>query len=689
MFLSRSELNCRGWTVIVEAEALTQDVDPWIGRVIDQRYRVDAPLGRGAMGVVYKVTHIRMGKIAALKLLDESVVADPAMLSRFRREAESISKLNHPNIVQTFDFGNTGNTVYLVMEYLKGQDLQYILSRDERLPLRQTASILAQTCDALTEAHALHIVHRDLKPANLRVARTRDGQDFVKVLDFGLAKLIGEDASPGETGEGHIVGTPYYMAPEQIRAEDVDGRCDLYALGAIAYRMITGVNPFDAKTPMGVLTKHITEDIIPPSEYLSGTAEYNALDEFILRAMAKDRAYRFQSAESMKEALYALVSSASGEVILTPRDSIPANLVSADLRRRRTDFESRSQSGATQPELRFSSVDVERTDPGLLETKPITPPVELEESDELLLAREDVALDKVVKRRKLPLLSATLLVLAAVGVAAYFVVGQKDTTPTVSTVEVEPNNEISQAALLPSGNSVRGTLGKRLSREESDRDWYRLEIKGDGKQILRAELEPIRNMNLILALYDHKGAAIVKANSAGVGSGEVISNWPLNPGTYYLVVREFWLAGSDPTENVTDEYRIKAEWAPLTSGWELEPNDTTNRANTIKAGQTIEGYLGAADDVDVYRFKPAKRYLYAELSPVSDVDVVLTVKEDKRRPKVVDKGKASAGERLTKFKLKDDSEIFITVSRTRATKDKDLPAKGLTSPYRLRVWEMD
>jgi len=641
------------------------------------------------MGVVYKVTHVRMGKIAALKLLDESVVADPAMLSRFHREAESISKLNHPNIVQTFDFGSADNTVYLVMEYLKGQDLQCILARDERLPLRQTASILAQTCDALTEAHALHIVHRDLKPANLRIARTRDGQDFVKVLDFGLAKLIGEDASPGETGEGHIVGTPYYMAPEQIRAEDVDGRCDLYALGAIAYRMLTGVNPFDAKTPMGVLTKHITEEVIPPSEYLSGTAECNALDEFILRAMAKDRAYRFQSAESMKEALYALASATSGEVILTPRDSVPANLVSADLQRRRSDFEARSASGETQPELRFSSVRVQRTDPELLDTKPITPPLELEESDEMLLAREDVALDKAVKRRILPLLAATLLVLSAVAVTAYFVLTTKPTTPTVSSVEVEPNNEPSQAALLPRGKDIRGTIGKRLSREESDRDWYRLEIKEKAKQILRVGLEPIRNMNLIIGLYDHKGSAIIKANSAGVGVGEVISNWPLAPGTYYLVVREFWLAGNDPTENVTDEYRINAKWAPYDGNWELEPNNAMPRANTINANKSLEGYLGGVEDLDVYRFKASKRFLYAELSPIEGVDSRLTINEGKRRAKIVDKGKSSQGERINKFKLRGEGDVFITVGRKKLKREKGLPPKGLTSPYRLRVWEMN
>jgi serine/threonine protein kinase len=204
--------------------------DPLIGQVIDGRYKVLERLGAGGMGVVYKVEHQRMGKIAAMKVLHHDLEADAEIMKRFRREAEAVSKLTSPNTVQTFDFGTADGAMYLVMEYIRGDDLGTLVRRDGPLSFARAAPIFIQICDALAEAHELGIVHRDLKPENILVVRGRDGHDHAKVLDFGLAKLTQSSEASGVTGRNEIIGTPFYMSPEQIRGETLDSRSDIYSL---------------------------------------------------------------------------------------------------------------------------------------------------------------------------------------------------------------------------------------------------------------------------------------------------------------------------------------------------------------------------------------------------------------------------------------------------------------------------
>ena len=217
------------------------------------------------MGAVYKVEHLAMGKLAAMKVLHPSLTQDREVAQRFRREAEAVSKLSSPNTVQVFDFGESSGSLYLVMELVKGEDLGAILRRDGPMPFARLAPMMMQVCDALSEAHEAGIVHRDLKPENLLVSRARDGRDVVKVLDFGLAKLRDSEELNQVTARGSLIGTPFYMSPEQIRAEELDGRCDIYSLGALMYRMLTGAHPFTAPTPVAVLTQHLTDELVPPS----------------------------------------------------------------------------------------------------------------------------------------------------------------------------------------------------------------------------------------------------------------------------------------------------------------------------------------------------------------------------------------------------------------------------------------
>ena len=244
--------------------------DPLLGLIVADRYRVIELIGRGGMGVVYKAEHSRIGKILALKLLTGELTRHSEQVGRFKREALMASRLSHPNTVQVFDFGDADGLAYLAMEYVRGENLGAIVDRLGPLGADRTAKIVIQICSSLAEAHEKGIVHRDLKPENIMVVKSSDGEDVAKVLDFGLAKLRESSDLSDVTLSGAIVGTPYYMAPEQIRGEAVGPATDVYALGALMYSCLTGTVVFDAQTPMGVLTRHLVEEPEPPSARAPG-----------------------------------------------------------------------------------------------------------------------------------------------------------------------------------------------------------------------------------------------------------------------------------------------------------------------------------------------------------------------------------------------------------------------------------
>jgi len=190
---------------------LSDSNQTWLGKVVDGRYRVLDVIGRGGMGVVYRVEHLRMGKMAAMKVLHRDLAQDPEIIARFEREAAAVSRLNHPHTVQVFDFGAAQGALYLIMELIRGQDLARVIERDGPMPWARAAPLCAQMCGALHEAHELGIIHRDLKPENVLITRTTGGRDYAKVLDFGLAKLDQRGAPKRETERKAIVGTPYFM----------------------------------------------------------------------------------------------------------------------------------------------------------------------------------------------------------------------------------------------------------------------------------------------------------------------------------------------------------------------------------------------------------------------------------------------------------------------------------------------
>ena len=270
-------------------------------------YRLGELLGRGGMGEVYLATHRMLARPAAIKLINPEALAgddgSKAQLAtaRFRREADAAARLKSPHTVQLYDFGVTEDgRLYLVMELLEGADLDTLVRRDGPLPAARVVHILRQVCESLEEAHDAGLVHRDIKPANIHLGRVGREPDFVKVLDFGLVKSIegskGDD--PQATIAGVALGTPAFMAPEMAGSEAIDGRADLYSLGCVAYFLLTGELVFRGEGAIQTMFKHIQQPPIPPSQRTENPIP-PALEAIVLACLAKDPAYRPQSAAAL------------------------------------------------------------------------------------------------------------------------------------------------------------------------------------------------------------------------------------------------------------------------------------------------------------------------------------------------------------------------------------------------------
>jgi hypothetical protein len=274
------------------------------------QYQLLHKLGSGGMGDVFLAEHILMKRPCALKLIHQQASSDPTALARFEREVKTTAGLTHPHTIEIYDYGRTeSNTFYYVMEYLPGLSLDELLTEYGPLPPERTIYLLRQACGALAEAHAAGLIHRDLKPGNLYISE-RGGQcDYVKVLDFGLVKLMHEPNSNKLTSDHVISGTPLYMAPEQaVGDQALDPRCDLYALGAIAYHMLTGHPPFEHESPMAVLIAHAREEVSPLTNYDPQIPE--DLQQVVLRCLAKLPEDRYGDALELERALAACSCSA-------------------------------------------------------------------------------------------------------------------------------------------------------------------------------------------------------------------------------------------------------------------------------------------------------------------------------------------------------------------------------------------
>ncbi|HEY8090889.1 MAG TPA: serine/threonine-protein kinase, partial [Polyangiaceae bacterium] len=276
--------------------------DEWVGRTIAGKYRVEALLGKGGMGLVLLARHVRLDEHVAIKVLLPEMLEVAGMTTRFLREAQAASRIKSRHVARVTDVDVLPDgTPYMIMEYLDGLSLGAVRKQRGRLEVGEAVGHVLEACDAIAEAHALGIVHRDLKPANLFLARGRDGAETCKVLDFGISKI---DA-PGEqdtTKTGQMMGSPKYMAPEQMLSmHDVDGRADIWSLGAILYDLVVGRTPFVAETTPQLCSLVLHGKPTPPRALRADLPE--PLEAIILRCLARDRDERFATVADLVAAL--------------------------------------------------------------------------------------------------------------------------------------------------------------------------------------------------------------------------------------------------------------------------------------------------------------------------------------------------------------------------------------------------
>lgn len=264
-----------------------------IGTVLGDKYRLEARIGSGNFGDVYRAMHTSLQRAVAVKLLQAKVSPGSADFDRFRQEGISSCRLDHPNAVHVMDFGVTpGGVAFLVMELLQGQSLLQLMRESAPLSAERCAEILDPICDVLTESHALGIIHRDIKPGNIFLHQGRGGQEVVKVVDFGIAKLAGDAAvSQNLTIDGGIIGTPAYMAPERLTGRKYDGRSDVYSLGVMLFEMLAGKPPFSGTTdPMSLAFMHVQK---PPPPLRSIRPEVSpGIEAVVMQTLEKDHRLR-------------------------------------------------------------------------------------------------------------------------------------------------------------------------------------------------------------------------------------------------------------------------------------------------------------------------------------------------------------------------------------------------------------
>ena len=307
---------------VVSRKGKSSRRDQLFGQVLADRDRILDLIGKGGMGKVYLAEHVALGKRVAVKVLNPAYTNRPDQVKRFLREAQAASSIGHENVIDITDFGEMPNgQVFFAMEYLEGEDLGKLLKKSGQMPWARARRVMLQICRALQAAHSRGIIHRDMKPENCFLIHRNGIRDFVKVLDFGIAKFLEEHRDSGAnplTQVGALIGTPEYMAPEQIHGDPADLRMDIYAVGCILYQLVTGNLPFTDKTMYGVLSQQVNAQPIAPRQLAPEADIPVEVEALILRAMEKDKALRFQT---MGELLDAIIAAPRGGPSTTNLDA--------------------------------------------------------------------------------------------------------------------------------------------------------------------------------------------------------------------------------------------------------------------------------------------------------------------------------------------------------------------------------
>ena len=300
-----------------EVDPVAETVAPMEGREIAGRYRIKTKLGEGGMGAVYKAEQISLKRVVALKLLKPELVSSQPLLRRFNAEAEAVAKLNHPNTVGIYDFGqDRDGTLFIAMEYVEGASLRGMLIKEGPFAPLRVLHIAGQIAASLSDAHAVGIIHRDLKPDNIMLQERGRQRDTVRVLDFVIAKLRDDSRMTQQsmTQAGVVLGRPQYMSPEQIRGEEIDGRADVYSLGAMIYEMLTGRMVFEANSLVALLSKHLLDQPEPPSRRRPDLRIAADLDSLVMACLAKEPRARLPSMDRVTEEI-AKLAQAHGAVM--------------------------------------------------------------------------------------------------------------------------------------------------------------------------------------------------------------------------------------------------------------------------------------------------------------------------------------------------------------------------------------
>ena len=292
----------------------------YIGATLNNRFKVESKIGEGGFGAVYRGTQLATGRKVALKLLHPEMTKDENLVARFRREGMVLCNLRDAHTITTYDFDQTPDgTLYIAMELLEGKSLHQIFHEQAPLEWKRVFKILTEMCSSLAEAHSQGIVHRDLKPENIYLEARPGNPEFVKILDFGIAKVMRGDTidpqSPQLTATGQTLGTLEYMSPEQLMGKPLDGRSDVYALGVVAYEMITGRLPFpDAKGPAGLITAQLKQTPQSPSVAYPKASLPAQADKVILKCLEKSKENRYADVSALSFALQEVVTHASTEL---------------------------------------------------------------------------------------------------------------------------------------------------------------------------------------------------------------------------------------------------------------------------------------------------------------------------------------------------------------------------------------
>ncbi len=332
--------------------------ETFLGVVLADRYEIRSVLGQGQGGMVFKALHRQLDRFVAVKLLNPQNTDDKTAYMRFEREAHSIGRLNHPNIVTVIDVGRFQNErPFLVMDYIEGQDLQDLVGKEGRLPIGRSLRLCAQVCSALYHAHKRGVVHRDLKPRNIMIIDAEDINDFVKLVDFGIAKNNGsEEFNEALTLDGYVVGTPLYMAPEQCCNGKVDARTDIYALCAVLFKMITGVTPIGGSNLGEIMHNQITAMPLSFEEACPYVQVPLEIQQVIYKGLSKKAESRQESMAQLRAELneaFARVATTLGQDAL----GTPSNDQSNDLQEQKNSFEAlRNAAVAGDPIAQYELV---------------------------------------------------------------------------------------------------------------------------------------------------------------------------------------------------------------------------------------------------------------------------------------------------------------------------------------------